>query len=152
MKGKPFHRGMTTRFSWTYILRDVWNLAFSVAIPHHNSKTYWLTLHSHSRYHLNNVLGRNLAAKSHSKGPNSTKVITWSKYACPPRKKNLSLCINGQCTTRDSRYKKHKSEQLPWKLNSLFWCDLDMWFSMWWDNFCHGQQQNVKCLQIFETC
>ena len=60
----------------------------------------------------------------------------------------MSLCINGQCTTRDSRYKKHKSEQLPWKFNSLFSCDLDMWFRMWLDNLCHGEQQNGKCLQI----
>ena len=32
--------------------------------------------HSHSRYYLNNILERKSAAKSHSKGPNNTKVIT----------------------------------------------------------------------------
>ena len=55
----------------------------------------------------------------------------------------MSLCINRQCTTRDLRYKKRQSEQLPWKFNSLFQCDLDML-----DNLCHGEQQNGNCLQI----
>ena len=39
--------------------------------------------HSHSWYHLNNILGRNSAAKSHSKGPNSAKVITRRQICLP---------------------------------------------------------------------
>ena len=31
----------------------------------------------------------------------------------------MSLCISGQSTTRDSQYEKHKSELLPWKADSL---------------------------------
>ena len=46
-------------------------------------------------------------------------VIMKSSYVIH-RKSNVSPCINGQCTTRDSQYKKHKREQLPWKFNSLF--------------------------------
>ena len=39
--------------------------------------------HSHSRYHLNNILGGKSAAKSHSKGHNSTKVITRRQICLP---------------------------------------------------------------------
>ena len=81
VKGESFHLGITTRFSWTYILCDVWNLALPVAIPRHNTKTYWLK-NSHSWYHLN-ILGRNSAGKSHSKGPNSAKVITRRQICLP---------------------------------------------------------------------
>ena len=39
--------------------------------------------HSHWRYHLNNILGKNSAAKSHTKGPNITKVITRRQICLP---------------------------------------------------------------------
>ena len=59
---------------------EIWLHQWSSPLQLHNVLAQ---KHSHSRYHLNNILGRNSVAKSHSKGPNSTKVITRTQICLP---------------------------------------------------------------------